>query len=69
MPKGTAVSYEVSKGKEVKEIYIGNAERDGSSENAVTNYLTGKGLKVSRSEQYHAGFCQESSSSLSTGPA
>ncbi|MCI9478537.1 MAG: Stk1 family PASTA domain-containing Ser/Thr kinase [Lachnospiraceae bacterium] len=53
VPKGTAVSYEVSKGKEVKEIYIGNAERDGSSENAVTNYLTGKGLKVSRSEQYH----------------
>lgn len=53
VPKGTAVSYEVSKGKEIQEVYIGNAEKNGSSENAVTNYLTGRGLKVSRSEQYH----------------
>ena len=53
VPKDTAVSYEVSKGKEIKEVYIGNAEKNGSSESAVTNYLTGKGLKVARSEQYH----------------
>ena len=53
VPKDTAVSYEVSKGKEVTDVYIGNAEKNGSSESAVTSYLTGKGLKVSRSEQYH----------------
>lgn len=53
VPKDTAVSYEVSKGKEIKDVYIGNAEKNGSSESAVTNYLTGKGLKVARSEQYH----------------
>lgn len=53
VPKDTAVSYEVSKGKEIKEVYIGNAEKNGSSESAVTSYLTEKGLKVSRSEQYH----------------
>lgn len=53
VPKDTAVSYEVSKGKEIKEVYIGNAEKNGSSESAVTNYLTEKGLKVARSEQYH----------------
>lgn len=48
--KGTNVSYVVSRGQE--NVYIGNAEKDGSSESAVTNYLTGKGLKVSRSEAY-----------------
>lgn len=53
VPKDTAVSYEVSKGKEIKEVYIGNAERNGSSESAVTNYLTERGLNVSRTEQYH----------------
>lgn len=53
VPKDTAVSYEVSKGKEIKEVYIGNAEKNGSNESAVTSYLTGKGLKVARSEQYH----------------
>lgn len=53
VPKDTAVSYEVSKGKEIKEVYIGNAEKNGSSESAVTSYLTEKGLKVARSEQYH----------------
>ena len=52
VPKDTAVSYEVSKGKEVKEVYIGNAEKKGSSESAVTAYLTGLGLQVSREEQY-----------------
>ena len=53
MPKDTAVSYEVSKGKEIKEVYIGNAEKNGSSESAVTAYLTGLGLQVTREEQYH----------------
>lgn len=53
VPKDTAVSYEVSKGKEIKEVYIGNAEKNGSNESAVTSYLTEKGLKVARSEQYH----------------
>ncbi|NBK92210.1 Stk1 family PASTA domain-containing Ser/Thr kinase [bacterium 1XD21-13] len=53
VPKDTAVSYEVSKGKEIKEVYIGDAQKNGNSESAVTSYLTGKGLKVSRSEQYH----------------
>lgn len=53
VPKDTAVSYEVSKGKEIKEVYIGDAEKNGSSESAVTSYLTGKGLKVSRSTDYH----------------
>ena len=48
--KGTKVSYVVSKGQE--NIYIGDAMKDGSSESAVTAYLTGKGLKVSRSEAY-----------------
>ena len=48
--KGTKVSYVVSKGTE--DVYIGNAMKDGSSESAVTAYLTGKGLKVSRTEQY-----------------
>ena len=48
--KGTKVSYVVSKGAE--DVYIGNAMKDGSSESAVTAYLTGKGLKVSRSEAY-----------------
>ena len=51
--KNTSVNYEVSKGKEVKDVYIGNAEQNGSSESAVTSYFTNKGLKVSRSEQYH----------------
>lgn len=53
VPKDTAVSYEVSKGKEIKEVYIGDAKKNGSSESAVTSYLTGKGLRVARSEQYH----------------
>lgn len=53
VPKDTAVSYEVSKGKEIKEVYIGNAEKNGSNESAVTSYLTEKGLKVARTEQYH----------------
>lgn len=50
--KGTSVSYVVSRGKENTDVYIGNAMKDGSSESAVTSYLTGKGLKVSRSEEY-----------------
>lgn len=50
--KDTKVSYVISKGKEKKEVYIGDAEKDGSTESAVTNYLTNKGLKVSRSEAY-----------------
>lgn len=50
--KGTKVSYVVSKGKENTDVYIGDAMRNGSSESAVTSYLTGKGLKVSRSEAY-----------------
>ncbi|MCI8374248.1 MAG: Stk1 family PASTA domain-containing Ser/Thr kinase [Lachnospiraceae bacterium] len=53
VPKDTAISYEVSKGKENKDVYIGNAEKDGSSESAVTNYFINRGLKVSRSEEYH----------------
>ncbi len=48
--KGTKVSYVVSTGPD--EVYIGDATRNGSSESAVTSYLTGKGLKVSRSEAY-----------------
>lgn len=52
VPENTAISYVVSKGKKVEDVYIGNAERDGSTESAVTNYLTGKGLKVARSEAY-----------------
>ena len=40
-------------GKEIKEVYIGDAKKNGSSESAVTSYLTGKGLKVARSEQPH----------------
>jgi len=50
VPEGTAISYVVSKGAE--EVYIGNAEQNGSSEAAVTKYLTDKGLEVVRSEAY-----------------
>ena len=50
--KGSKVSYVISKGKENKDVYIGNAEKDGSTESAVTNYLTSRGLKVERSEAY-----------------
>ncbi len=50
--KGSKVSYVISKGKENKDVYIGNAEKDGSTESAVTNYLTSRGLKVKRSESY-----------------
>ncbi|HIT67967.1 MAG TPA: Stk1 family PASTA domain-containing Ser/Thr kinase [Candidatus Merdisoma merdipullorum] len=48
--KGTSVSYVVSTGPDT--VYIGNAMKNGSSESAVTAYLTGRGLKVSRSEEY-----------------
>lgn len=50
--KNSKVSYVISKGKENTDVYIGNAEKNGSSESAVTKYLTDKGLKVSRSEAY-----------------
>jgi len=50
--EGTAVNYVVSKGKEIVEVYIGNAEQNGSNEDAVITYLLNKGLKVSRSEAY-----------------
>ncbi len=50
--KNSKVSYVISKGKENTDVYIGNAEKNGSSESAVTKYLTDKGLKVERSEDY-----------------
>ncbi len=50
--RGTPVSYVVSRGKKVTDVYIGYAERDGSSESAVTKYFTDRGLKVARSEAY-----------------
>lgn len=49
--KDTTVSFVVSRGAE--EIYIGNAEKNGSDEASVTKYLQDHGLKVARSEQYH----------------
>ena len=50
--KNSKVSYVISKGKENTDVYIGNAEKNGSSESAVTKYLTDKGLKVDRKEDY-----------------
>ena len=50
--KDTAVNFVVSRGSE--DVYIGNAEKNGSDEASVTKYLQDRGLKVSRSEQYHA---------------
>jgi serine/threonine-protein kinase len=65
--KGTAISYVVSKGKKVTDVYIGNAEQNGSSESAVTNYLTKKGLVVSRSEAYSSSVAKGNVISYSPG--
>jgi serine/threonine-protein kinase len=65
--KDTAISYVVSKGKKVTDVYIGNAEQNGSSESAVTNYLTKKGLVVSRSEAYSSSVAKGNVISYSPG--
>ncbi len=48
--KDTSINFVVSRGSE--DVYIGNAEKNGSDEASVTKYLQEKGLKVSRSEDY-----------------
>ena len=47
---GSRVTYVVSTGPD--SVYIGNAEKNGSSESAVTAYLRDRGLNVSRTEEY-----------------
>lgn len=65
VPENTAVSFVVSKGGNT--VYIGNAEKDGSSKDAVTRYLQGKGLNVTYKEQYHDSIPQGNVISYSPG--
>lgn len=50
VPKDTAVSYEVSKGKEIKEVYIGSYS--GMTESEAVAKAQGKGLKTSVDYEY-----------------